>query len=137
MWSMLKSKSADYAGDGAMDRRWRMSSTVSRSRSVKERGFEGAPTRGPCQPDIIPAYQVTWLAMASSSQSESCRVEDRGRCHPTRVADSAGYPSLRWRWIRSVLQGGGSFGFSVVSWFLEFCWFDISSFDCEPQCSLL
>ncbi|KAJ5617799.1 hypothetical protein N7537_002913 [Penicillium hordei] len=36
MWPMLKSKSAVYAGDGAMDRSWRMSSTVSRSRSVKE-----------------------------------------------------------------------------------------------------
>ncbi|KAJ5412256.1 uncharacterized protein N7487_006615 [Penicillium crustosum] len=36
MWSMLRSKNAVYAGDGAMDLSWRMSSTVSRSRSVKE-----------------------------------------------------------------------------------------------------
>ncbi|KAJ5170360.1 uncharacterized protein N7500_003143 [Penicillium coprophilum] len=101
MRSGLKSKSAVYAGDAAMDLSWRMSSTISGGgwggmhQIGDVAGFGEAPTRGPCQPDIIPAYQVTWLAMASSSLSESGRVEDRGRCHPTRIADSAGYPSLR------------------------------------------
>ncbi|KAJ5498081.1 hypothetical protein N7453_007132 [Penicillium expansum] len=50
MQSMLKSKSAVYAGDGAMDRSWRMSSTISRSRSVKESGGQRA---------VIPREQLT------------------------------------------------------------------------------
>ncbi|EKV11145.1 hypothetical protein PDIG_52450 [Penicillium digitatum PHI26] len=44
MRSTPTSKSTVYAGDGAMDRRWRMSSTISRSRS--EKVVEDAPDWG-------------------------------------------------------------------------------------------
>ncbi|CAP93437.1 hypothetical protein PCH_Pc16g07670 [Penicillium rubens Wisconsin 54-1255] len=104
MRSMLKSKSAVYAGDGAMDRSWE-DELHCFSIETSEGGW------GELQPEDRVSQISFQLIRSLGSQwhphLDQRVVESRteGGVIPREIADSAGYPSLRCGWIRSLLQG--------------------------------
>ncbi|KAJ5821688.1 uncharacterized protein N7525_010972 [Penicillium rubens] len=106
MRSMLKSKSAVYAGDGAMDRSWEDElhcfsiETSEGGWGVHQIGDIAGLRRSSNQRTVSLGSQ--WHPHLDQRVVES-RTE--GGVIPREIADSAGYPSLRCGWIRSLLQG--------------------------------
>ncbi|KAJ5244213.1 hypothetical protein N7489_004309 [Penicillium chrysogenum] len=116
MRSMLKSKSAVYEGNGAMDRSWE-DELHCFSIETSEGGWgvhqigDIAGASKELQPEDRVSQISFQLIRSLGSQwhphLDQRVVESRteGGVIPGEIADSAGYPSLRCGWIRSLLQG--------------------------------